>query len=149
MKQLGTWAAACEIDALCGRSPMFASQPRWGAIRNGRQDQYPMMVLLLFSPLILISCIYLWPRMIKVQALARPWTFGQLDSATWQKQWWWGPLSCWLYSQKPLQDLALQIKQVCSGTTPFSWKGLFPNASLPRAQSSVLILLGKCCYVAT
>lgn len=80
-----------------------------------------------FSPLILTSRSCFWPRVIEARALAGLWTFGQLGLAAWQrvcseKQWWWGPLSCWLSLQKPLQDLALRIKQVCPGARPSFWK---------------------------
>lgn len=102
----------------------------------------------LFSPLTLISRLRFWPRMIETRGLAGPWTFGQLGLATWrrpgsEKQWGWGPSSCWPSLWKPPRNRALQTKQVCPGASPFSWRESFPKTSLCKAQSSVLVLVWK------
>lgn len=137
MKQWGTWAASSVCYRRCQWYepfflPLSADQEpleRGG----GRQSRPPLKIApetvcaALFSPLILISCFCFRPRMIEARAWAGPWASGQLGLAPWQrpgseKQWWWGPLSCWPSLWKPRRNHALRIKQVRPGAGPFSWK---------------------------
>lgn len=154
MKQLGTWAIAWVIDTPSGMSPTFClpvqtrSHSKWGRMALSIYLGNSPKTVCVASFLILISHVCFLPRMIAARATAGQWTFGQLGLVTWQrpdseKQWWWGPLSCWPSLWKPLRNHALQTKQVCPGASPFSWKERFPEASLRKAQSSVLILLYK------